>query len=138
MMCPFLEDGVTPNPNRRVREQTNNLQSIAIPELDRLIELYDRSDSLDEMCELAFRMEEILFEDASFVPGFYMPFFRTAYWRWMQWPDDFNVRFARDPIEFFLFWFDQEKYEETRAARRGRDSFEPSIRVFDQWKVINE
>lgn len=135
---PFLADGVTPNPERRVREQTNNLQSIAIAELDRLILLYDRSDSLDEMRELAFKMEEILFEHASFVPGFYMAFFRTAYWRWVQWPDDFNVRFARDPIEYYLFWFDLAKYEETRAARRGRERFEPSIRIFDQWKVTNE
>ncbi|MCC5839745.1 MAG: ABC transporter substrate-binding protein [Opitutales bacterium] len=132
---PFLEDGVTPNPDRRPREQTNNLESIAIAELDALIERYDRSESLDEMRELAFKMEEILHEHASFVPGFYMPFFRTAYWRWVQWPDDFNVRFARDPVEMWLFWFDEEKHEETRGTRRGSETFPPSVRIFDHWAV---
>lgn len=132
---PFLEDGVTPNPQRQLKVQTNNLESIALPELDALIERYDNSSSLDEMRELAFRMEEILHEHASFVPGWVMPFYRVGYWRWVQWPDDFNVRFSRDSQEYYLHWIDEEKRAETLAARRGTASFPPSLRVFDQWKT---
>ncbi|MDX1746928.1 MAG: ABC transporter substrate-binding protein, partial [Halobacteriales archaeon] len=46
---PYLDDGVTSNPDRTPKPQTNNLQSIAVPELDRLIEAYDDSEDLDEM-----------------------------------------------------------------------------------------
>jgi microcin C transport system substrate-binding protein len=132
---PFLEDGVTPNPQRQPKVQTNNLESIALPELDALITRYDNSSSLEEMRELAFRMEEILHDYASFVPGWVMPFYRVGYWRWVQWPDDFNVRFSRDSQEYYLHWIDEEKRTETLAARRGTATFPPSLRVFDQWKT---
>ena len=150
---PFLEDGVTPNPDRRPKTQTNNLQVIAIPELDRLIEQYDNSDDLEEMRRLAFRMEEILHEDASFVPGHVMPFYRLASWRWVRWPDDFNVRYSRDATEYYVFWIDPERREETMAAQRpafqlarlftfwrSREEtetpvFPPKVRIFDQWRV---
>jgi microcin C transport system substrate-binding protein len=131
----FLEDGVTPNPERRTKPQTNNLQSIAIPELDQLITLYDRSEDLDEMRQLAFRMEEILHEDASFCPGFVTPFYRTAYWRWVRYPENFNARLSRDPQEYFLHWIDEDKRSETMRARRGSETFPPAIRVFDQWRA---
>ncbi len=150
---PYLEDGETPNPDRRPKPQTNNLQVIADPELDRLIDQYDNSDDLDEMRELAFRMEEILHHHASFVPGFVMPFYRVASWRWIEWPEDFNVRFSRDPTEFFLFWVDDEKREETLSARnpalqlanlllfwrdreeRHQPTFPARVRVVDRWKI---
>ena len=84
------------------------------------------------MRELAFRMEEILYADASFVPGFVMPFYRTAAWRWARWPEHFNVRLSRDPLEYFVGWIEPGAREEVRAARGSSDSFEPIIRVIDR------
>lgn len=131
---PYLADGETPNPGRTPKAQTNNLTAIAIPELDRLIDRYDMSESLDEMREMAYRMEEIIHEDAAFVPGFVTPFYRTAYWRWMQFPEGFDVRFSQDPVGSNLFWIDPELREETLAARRGTESFPVGIHVYDQWR----
>lgn len=130
---PFLEDGVTPNPKRNLKPQTNNLQSIAIPELDRLITLYDNAEGVEERKELAFRMEEILHEDASFVPGFVLPFYRGAHWRWMKWPEGQNVRLSQNFEQWFLFWIDEEVRRETRAAQRSGKTFPPSVRIFDQY-----
>jgi microcin C transport system substrate-binding protein len=132
---PFLEDGVTPNPDRRPKVQTNNLESIALPELDELITRYDRSETMDERRRLAFTMEEILHDYASFVPGFVMPTFRMGTWRWVGWPEDFNVRFARSADEYYLHWIDEAKRAETLEARRGDTSFPPAVRVFDQWRT---
>jgi len=134
----FLADGVTPNPQRTPKPQTNNLQSIAVPELDQLIQQYDNSTSLDEMREIAFQMEEILYDHASFVPGYVQPFYRTAYWRWVQFPEGFDVRFSYSPVEYNLFWIDQDMKAETLAARRGTESYPPSVTVHDQWRVGGE
>jgi microcin C transport system substrate-binding protein len=131
---PFLADGVTPNPDREPKTQTNNLQCIAIPELDRMIEAYRRSTDVEEMRRLAFAMEEILYEDASFVPGFARPFYRVAHWRWVQFPEDFNVKLSRGHSEYFLGWIDEAKREETQRARRRGETFEPVVRTFDQFK----
>ncbi|MEX0322045.1 MAG: extracellular solute-binding protein [Puniceicoccaceae bacterium] len=130
---PWLEDGETPNPERKLKVQTNNLQSVAIPEMDALINAYRRSDDAEEMKKYAFRMEEILYEDASFVPGFVQPFYRVAHWRWLRYPDDFNVKLSRSSGEWFLAWIDEDIKAETLAARKSGKKFEPTVKVYDQY-----
>lgn len=132
---PYLADGSTPNPNRKPKTQTNNLQCIAIPKLDRMIEAYRRSIDAEEMRKLAFAMEEVLYEDASFVPAFARPFYRVAYWRWMRFPKDFNVKLSRDHSEYYLGWIDPELKEATLSARRSGDTFPVTIEVYDQFRL---
>ncbi len=131
---PWLPDGSV-NPNRKLKVQTNNLTSTAIPELDHLIEAYRASGDVDEMKHLAYRMEEILHNDAAFVPGFVVPFFRTAYWRWVKWPDDFNVKLATTATEYQLMWIDEADRDATREAQRQGRPLPPVDRVYDQYRV---
>jgi microcin C transport system substrate-binding protein len=130
---PWLADG-SPNPDRKPKAQTNNLQSIAIRELDELIERYRASEDAEEMRTLAFRMEELLREDASFVPGFTLPFYRVGAWRWLRWPEHFDVRLSRGPLEAFLGWIEPGAREETEAARAAGETFEPVVRTFEQYR----
>lgn len=130
----FLKDG-TVNPARQVKAQTNNLSVVAIAELDELIEKYDNSTDVEEMKQLAHRMEEIVHENASLVPGLYMPFYRLAYWRWIKWPEDFNVRQSESWEQWWLHWIDEEEKVATlKAVRRGEKLSDPVIRVFDDYK----
>ncbi|MBE2214071.1 MAG: ABC transporter substrate-binding protein [Opitutaceae bacterium] len=129
-----FSDG-TPNPKpTRVRPNTNNYTSTFIPEFDRLIEHYDRSASLDEMKALAVKMEEILYEEAAWVPGWAQPYFRCAYWRWVRWPEGMNPMLARYADEFFVHWIDEDMEKETRSAKNKGQTFPPGIHVFDQYK----
>lgn len=130
---PWRPDG-SPNPDRQVKVQTNNLQMIADAELDQLIERYRASDSASEMRELAFRMEEVLREDASFSPGFVLPFYRLAAWRWMHWPEGFDVSLSNGPLRAQLGWIEPGEREETEAAQAAGRSFELDIRVYDQFR----
>ena len=59
---------------------------------------------------------------------------RRAYWRWVKWPDDFNVKLARNLQEYFLFWIDDEVREATLAARRAGEQFPVVDAVFDQYR----
>lgn len=131
---PWLPDG-SPNPERRVKTQTNNLESIALAELDALIEAYQASDDAGEMKRLAWTMEELLHDHASFSPGFVTPFYRTAHWRWMRWPEHFGVKIGSGPFDEFLGWIDLASREETLAARRAGTGFEPSIVTYDQHRA---
>ncbi len=130
---PWLPDGSV-NPNRKLKPQTNNLQSIANPELDALIEAYQASDDVEEMKRLAFRMEELIYDDGSFVPGFVVPFMRVGYWRWVRWPEDFNVKLATTLTEYFLFWIDDGIREQTLDARRKGEKFPVVDEVYEQYR----
>ncbi|MBM69436.1 MAG: ABC transporter substrate-binding protein [Haliea sp.] len=128
----FLDDGSV-NPERKLKTQTNNLESFAILEMDQLIERYRRSSDRDEMIQLAHRMTEMHHEHASFVPGFYQGFFRIGHWRWLRYPEGFSHKHAQGPGEAFVHWIDTDMKAETEAARRDGTRFDPVIRVHDQW-----
>jgi len=128
----FLEDGSI-NPERKLKPQTNNLESFAVFEMDQLIDRYRASDDRAEMVELSHRMQQLHYEQASFVPGFYQGFFRLAYWRWVRFPDGFSYRYADNADELYIQWIDTAAKEETQAARKTGRRFESSITVYDQW-----
>ncbi len=130
----FLKDGVTPNPNRQLKVQTNNLLSMAYPQMDRWIEAYDTSTDVEEMKRLAFQMEEFMHQEAVWVPGFVIPFYRVAHWRWLNYPEDFNLKISQAAGEHYVGWIDEEMRKETLDAMRSGKTFEPVIRVFDQYK----
>jgi microcin C transport system substrate-binding protein len=129
----FLPDGSV-NPQRQPKVQTNNLTCIAYPELDKMIERYDRAESIAEMKELAFKMEELLSDDASFCPGFITPFIRNASWRWVRHPADFNLKIATTVTEHSVFWIEEPLKKETLDARRSGKTFPVQIKVYDQYK----
>lgn len=129
----FLEDGSV-NPDRKIKTQTNNLESFAIEEMDKMIEAYRASDDKQEMVELAHAMSEMHYEHASFVPGFYQGFFRVGYWRWVQYPQEFSYKHTQGATEMFVHWIDEDIKKETLEARKTGKTFEPSIEVYDRWK----
>jgi microcin C transport system substrate-binding protein len=130
---PYLADG-SPNPARKVKPDTNNLTETAIPELDRLIHLYDHADSMAQVKDLAAKIEQIIYDDAGWVNGWKQPFYRLGYWRWVKWPAQFNARQSMDFEQYWLFSIDQEVQKETLAAKDAGKAFPPQILTFDQFK----
>ncbi len=129
----FLEDGSV-NPDRKVKVQTNNLENLAIFEMDQLIDRYVASSDKDEMVEIAHQLTQMHHDHASFVPGFVEPLYWHASWRWVRWPEDFNLRYSSYAEDHFVHWIDTQMKEETLAAQRSGQSFEPQINVYDQYK----
>ncbi|MBO6655288.1 MAG: ABC transporter substrate-binding protein [Pseudomonadales bacterium] len=131
---PYLEDGSV-NPERKPKTQTNNLELVAIPEMDRLINEYRASDDKEEMIRLAHTMTQMHHDHASFVPGFVEPMYRVGHWRWVRYPEGFNYKLSRRYDELFVHWIDTDIKEETLAARKDGKTFEPEINDYDQFKT---
>jgi microcin C transport system substrate-binding protein len=129
----FLEDGSV-NPERTVKTQTNNLEMLALRDMDTMIEAYRESDDKAEMIQLAHDMTQLHHDYASFSPGFYQPFYRVGHWRWIRYPDDFNVKHSRSAAEYWVHWIDSEIKEETLEAQNNDTTFEPEINVYDQYR----
>ena len=130
---PYLPDGSV-NPDRKPKTQTNNLETLAIPEMDEMINAYRAAADKDEMIRLAHAMTEMHHEHASFVPGFYQGFFRVGHWRWVKYPEGFNYKHASNAGEYFVHWIDTEVKEATLEARKSDTTFDPMIVVYDQFK----
>ena len=131
----FLADGSV-NPARQPKTQTNNLEVLALAEMDRMIDAYRASDDADEMRRLAHAMTAMHHEHASFVPGYVQDFYRVGYWRWLRFPDGFDYRHSSGAGQLFVHWLDVEAKAETQAAKRSGRTWPPSIRVYDQFRSV--
>lgn len=129
---PYLEDGSV-NPDRKVKAQTNNLEVLALQEMDNMIDRYRTSSNKQEMIELSHRMTELHHEHASFVPGFVQPGYRIGHWRWIRYPEGFNYKYTRSWGELFVHWVDTGMKEETQAAKKSGQKFKPEINFYDQF-----
>ena len=129
---PYLTDGSI-NPERKVKTQTNNLEVLALPEMDSMIDQYRVSGDKQEMIDLAHRMAEVHHEHASFVPGFTQPGYRIGHWRWIRYPEGFNYKHTRGYNELFVHWIDTAIKEETMAAKKSGQQFQPQINFYDQF-----
>jgi microcin C transport system substrate-binding protein len=106
------------NPDGSLHLNTNNITATSDPQLDKLIEKYDRSTEVAEMIALAHQMEDILFDEASFIPGDKIPFYRLGYWGWIRFPEGFDVPLSEGPNQFGLYWIDPEAKKTILKARK--------------------
>ena len=128
----FLDDGGV-NPNRKLKTQTNNLELLAIPEMDQMIDSYRESSDKNEMIDLAHKMTQLHHDHASFVPGFIQPGYRLGHWRWLRFPDQFNYKHSRSSTQLFVHWIDEQMRKETLEAKKENKSFPKRVQVFDQF-----
>ncbi|NIL93587.1 MAG: ABC transporter substrate-binding protein, partial [Woeseiaceae bacterium] len=96
------------NPDRKIKVQTNNIESLADREIDRLIDQYRTVETEEELVATAHLLEEKLREHASFVPGFIQGYERSAHWRWVRFPESFSERDMRYVYEYQQFWIDEQ------------------------------
>jgi microcin C transport system substrate-binding protein len=129
----FLEDGSV-NPDRKVKTQSNNLEIVAEAEIDSMIDAYRASSSRGEMVNLAHRLEQALFDHASYSPGFKQSYYRIGHWRWLRFPKSFNVKHSSTSGEYFVHWIDNDIKEKTLAARDSGIQFEPQIKIYQQYR----
>ncbi|MEM1084567.1 MAG: extracellular solute-binding protein [Verrucomicrobiota bacterium] len=125
----FQEDGKTP------RIMTNNISGFADKEIDPILERNRNATSMEEVIETSRTLERIFHERAVWVPAFKRSSYRVGYWRWVQWPDDFNVKMADLPDMAHVMWIDEDLKKETKQAMREDKGFDEVNRVYDQYRT---
>jgi len=123
-----LRKGITPKPD------TNNSTLTANRELDSRIKQYREAEGLEEITELSHDLIQRLHDHAGFIPAWAKPWYRVGYWRWVKWPEGFNVRQSRDMEEFHLHWIDTDVKAQTQEAKKSGKKFKKTIRVHDQYR----
>ena len=130
----FLDNGEV-NPDRSRKTQTNNLELLAIPEMDSLINQYRAASDAETMMALSHEMNQLHHDYASFVPGFQTGFFRLGHWRWIRYPEHFSYKHAAGATQHFVHWIDESRKSETTQAKQGGDSFAAQVIVYDQHRA---
>ena len=120
------------------KTNTNNFNAYADPEMDQLCVQVRFARTEEELREAALRVQQIVHDEALFVPTFYAPFTRVGYWRWMKWPDSKYTRFCTPqvyiPWDSYLWWIDEDVKKETLAAKRTGETFKETVEVHDRYR----
>jgi microcin C transport system substrate-binding protein len=116
--------------NGKIQTDSNNVTSTADPQLDAMIDRYEVCDNLDEMIALAHEMEVFLYDEASFVPGYKVPFYRLGYWSWIKFPDNFDVPLSQGPNQYGLYWVDQDAKKTVQKAKKNGTDLGEKCGVF--------
>ena len=120
------------------KSQTNNINNMDDPEMDRLIDRYRNSTNENERIRLAHKIQEKIYDSGAWVPLNTLPFFREFHWRWLKFPDVPGHRESGsvfdDPASAGYFWIDEDMKRETKEALKSGKTFKPETRIIDKYR----
>ena len=110
-----------------------NTTNIQDDQLDALLLEWDGESDAAKAQLVAHQIQERVHEFAAWVPGLTIDYTRWGYWRWIKWPDYFQI-----PRYFFfmrsgVFWIDEEAEQLTREAMENDETFPPKTVIYDRW-----
>jgi microcin C transport system substrate-binding protein len=134
------------------KPQTNNISNVDDPNIDKKIDAYQKATDITERIRLAHDIEQLVYENAAFIPGYKASYSRQAFWRWLKLPASHGTKTSDDLFDPFggnviadsfggsggLFWIDEQEKEKVQKARILGEKF-PPINILDEtWRVKPE
>ena len=105
----------------RDKTSNNNFFGFGTKEVDGLIETYEKSLDPQARLKAMWRIDQIVHDEALYVPFWTIPYDRVAYWDYVVFPDDFMPKRASNLIGAAYFWIDPKKKAAlTEAMRTGK------------------
>ena len=99
----------------------NAFFGFASKEVDGLIEVYEKSPDAKARLDAMYRIDQIVHDQALYVPTGSVPYNRIAYWDYVVFPDYYLPKRAANVIEAQYFWIDPaRKAALTEAMRTGK------------------
>lgn len=117
------------------KPQTNNISNTDNPELDKMIKIYRNTFKTEKKAALAREIQKKIYDHATYIPTFKVPYFRVAYWRYWKFPKIKATKMSTTCFDLVddgflgsvggLFWFDKKEKEKTLMAMKNGKKFKP-------------
>ncbi|HPS58498.1 MAG TPA: extracellular solute-binding protein [Spirochaetota bacterium] len=120
------------------KPQTNNINNMDDPEMDKLIEKYRDSTDENERIRLSLQIQQRIHDSACWVPFEAFPFIRYFHWRWVKYPDTPGYKNTTeifdDPQSGGYFWIDEDMKRDTLEAIKSGRTFKPELKIVTKYK----
>ncbi len=94
----------------------NNIWGFSMPQVDSLIQIYEDDLDFEDRREALYRVDEIVKEEAFYIPFWMAPYLRVAHWDYVQFPEFYFPPLTQQSIDYMTFWIDPAKQAELEAA----------------------
>lgn len=122
------------------KPQTNNIMNLNDDALSALVDKYDREFDFEQKAALSRQIQQRLYDLASFVPAYQVPYTREGAWRWIRLPS--KPATAKSEVLYWpldgsnssysfggLFWIDDKIKQQTLAAMKKQQIFPAVLRI---------
>lgn len=122
------------------KPQTNNITNTDSPAMDKKIIDYRSATTKAERVRLAHELEQMIYDDGAYIPGYKVPYTREAFWRWLKFPTWYATRTSDIVFEPFgstggLFWIDADEKDKVQKARILGEKFAPINILDERWRL---
>ncbi|PSU28890.1 extracellular solute-binding protein [Photobacterium lutimaris] len=120
------------------KPQTNNHTNFRSPEMDKLIDSYNKEFDLEKKQALSHQIQKVVSDEFLIVPGYMVPYTREGYWRWLKYPTPAMTKQTSSlfsVVDLATFWIDEEDKKATLSAMKKGKTFEPVTVIDDNYKL---
>jgi ABC-type transport system substrate-binding protein len=96
----------------------NNIWGFGTPEVDALIKTYEDSLDPDARQRAMHRIDEIVHDEAFYIPFWTAPFIRVVYWDHVRFPDNWIPPRTEQLIDHMVTWIDPARRAALEQAMR--------------------
>ena len=99
----------------------NNIWGFGTPEVDSLITVYEDDLDFDARLAAMHRIDEIVHEEAFYIPFWAAPYIRLVYQDYLQFPEFYLPRRTQSLTDYLVYWIDPGRRTALEeAVRTGR------------------
>jgi microcin C transport system substrate-binding protein len=124
-----MSSGYYPDPRQYLHtdfknsKNNNDFWGFGTEEVNKLIETYEKSLDPNERMEAMHKIDQIVYDDAFYIPFRTAPFIRIVYWDYLQWPDYFLPLRTQQPSDWLVYWIDPQKKAALEEAMRTNKAY---------------
>ena len=117
--------GVYPDPRQYFHTDflpvtnNNNIWGFGTPEVDSLIAIYEDDLDLEDRQAAMYRIDEIIHDEAFYIPFWRAPYGRIAHWYYVAFPEFYYPPSSDLSVTHMTYWIDPERQAELEAAMQA-------------------
>ncbi len=96
----------------------NNIWGFGTPEVDSLIQVYEEDLDFEDRRDAMWRIDEIVHDEAFYIPFWNAPYIRLAHWDYIRFPDFWVPKRTQSYTDYLVFWIDPDRRAALQEAMR--------------------
>ncbi len=101
----------------------NDIWGFGTAEVDELIRIYEEDLDAENRLQALHRIDEIVHDEAFYIPFWMAPYLRIAYWDYVQFPEFYLPKRTEQLMDYMVYWIDPEKKAALERAMQTGEAY---------------
>ena len=101
----------------------NNIWGFGTEEVDEFVRIYEEDLDAERRLDATHRIDEIVHEEAFYIPFWSAPYIRIVYWDYIQFPEFYLPKRTQQLTDYMVYWIDPEKRAALERAMSAGEAY---------------